>query len=71
MSRFRKLSHSIWHCHYHIIWVPKYRFRILGDRVGEEAGRCIRAFSERQQGEVTELNVQADHVHPAIPGHKK
>ena len=63
MSRFRKLSHSIWHCHYHIIWVPKYRFRILGGRVGEEVSRCIRAFSEQQQAEITELNVQVDHVH--------
>ena len=63
MSRFRKLSHSIWHCHYHIVWVPKYRFRILGGRVGEEVGRCIRSFAERQQAEVTELNVQIDHVH--------
>lgn len=23
MSRFRKLSHTIWHCHYHIVWVPE------------------------------------------------
>jgi putative transposase len=29
MSRFRKLTHAIWHCQYHIVWVPKYRFRIL------------------------------------------
>ena len=29
MSRFRKLSPTIWHCQYHVAWVPKYRFRIL------------------------------------------
>ena len=29
----------------------------------EEVSRCIRAFSEHQQGEVVELNVQIDHVH--------
>ena len=34
MSRFRKLSHVVWHCQYHIVWVPKYRFRVLKDRVG-------------------------------------
>ncbi len=22
MSRFRKLSHMIWHCQYYIVWVP-------------------------------------------------
>jgi putative transposase len=32
MSRFRKLSHTIWHCQYHIVWIPKYRFRMLLDR---------------------------------------
>ena len=36
MSRFKKLSHTLWHCHYHIVWVPKYRFRILRGKVAEE-----------------------------------
>ena len=63
MSRFKKLSHTIWHCHYHIVWVPKYRFRILTGKVAEEVERCIRAFSEQQQAYVVELNVQIDHVH--------
>ena len=63
MSRFRKLSHAIWHCHYHIVWVPKYRYRILTGRISDEVSRCIRAFTEHQKGEVVELNVQVDHVH--------
>ena len=63
MSRFKKLSHTLWHCHYHIVWVPKYRFRILRGKVAEEVERCIRSFSEQQKAEVTELNVQVDHVH--------
>ena len=63
MSRFRKLSHSIWHCQYHIVWVPKYRFRMLTGAVGQEVERCIRAFSEQQQAEIVELNIQFDHVH--------
>ena len=28
MSRFKKLSHVIWFCQYHIVFVPKYRYRI-------------------------------------------
>ena len=63
MSRFRRLSHSIWHCQYHIVWVPKYRFRILTGQVAAEVARCIRAFSEQQGAEIVELNVQLDHVH--------
>ena len=63
MSRFRKLSHAIWHCHYHIVWVPKYRYRILRGPIASEVEHCIRTFSDRLGAEVVELNIQADHVH--------
>jgi putative transposase len=63
MSRFRRLAQTIWFCQYHIVWVPKYRFRVLTGQVAEEVKNCIRAFSEQQGCEVVELNVQADHVH--------
>ena len=63
MSRFRKLSQTIWHCQYHVVWVPKYRFRILTGKVAEEVARCIKAFADQLGGEVVELNVCIDHVH--------
>ncbi len=63
MSRFQKLSQTIWHCQYHIVCVPKYRFRILNGEVGREVANCIRAFSEQKGCEIVELNVQIDHVH--------
>ena len=63
MSRFRKLSHAIWHCQYHLVWVPKYRFRILRGEVGQEVHRCIMMFCDQKKCEVVELNIQADHVH--------
>jgi putative transposase len=55
MSRFRKLSHTLWHCQYHLVWTPKYRFRILTGEVGQEVGRCIRAFCEQLHCEIIEL----------------
>ncbi len=63
MSRFSKLSHVIWHCQYHIVWVPKYRYRVLKDRVAFELSKSIRVYSERLGCELVELNVQIDHVH--------
>ena len=63
MSRFRKLSHTIWHCQYHIVWVPKYRYRILSGKISTEVERYLRAFSEQKHCEIIELNVQVDHVH--------
>ena len=63
MSRFRKLSHAIWHCQYHIVWTPNYRFRILSGAVAEEVARCTRTISEQLTCEVVKLNVQIDHGH--------
>ena len=63
MSRFRKLSHAIWHCQYHFVWVPKYRYRILSGLIAQEVETCLRGFSERLEAEIVELNIQPDHVH--------
>ena len=63
MSRFKKLSHTIWFCQYHIVWTPKYRYKILTGQLATDVDDCVRAFTERQGGEVVELNVQVDHVH--------
>jgi putative transposase len=38
MSRFRKLSQTVWHCQFHIVWVPKYRFRILTGKIADLVG---------------------------------
>ena len=63
MSRFRRIAHTLWHCQYHCVWVPKYRHRVLSGEVGREVHNCIRVFAERAGCEVVELNVQRDHVH--------
>lgn len=66
VSRFRKLSHSIWHCQYHIVWVPKYRFRILTSKIREACESGIQAICGFAGCEVVELNVQPDHVHLVV-----
>ena len=63
MSRFRKLSQGLWHCQYHIVWTPKYRFRMLDGLVGEEVHNCIQVFCGRLGCEVVELNIQKEPIH--------
>ena len=66
MGRFNRLSHALWHCHYHIVWTPKYRHRILIGQVKEEVEMAIREFADRIGCVIKEMNVQADHVHLLI-----
>ena len=67
MSRFRKLSHSIYECKYHIVFCPKYRYRIFDGSVGDYAERQgYQLARQKDLVEVEELNVQADHVHAIL-----
>lgn len=63
MSRFQKLSQTLWHCQYHIVWVSKYRHKVLKGRIAKDVENCIRAFSAQNECKVIELNIQIDHVH--------
>ncbi len=56
-SRFRKLSHTIWHCQYYIVWVSKYRYRVLHGTVKEAAENGIMAICGYAGCGVVELNV--------------
>ncbi len=50
MSRFRKISQTIWPCRYHIIFVPKYRFRILIREGGQATEPCMSHWKTTKRG---------------------
>ena len=65
MSKYRKLAHAIYRCEYHLVFVPKYRFRILTGDVAELMERDIRTLCAWREVQVLELSVQPDHIHLA------
>ena len=66
-QRFKKLSHSIYECKYHVVFCPKYRYKILEGEVGKYVERLLyRLVEQKDKVEIIELNVQVDHVHMVI-----
>jgi putative transposase len=62
--QFKKLAHSLYECKYHVIFCPKYRYKILQDEVSQYVKQQIyRLCSQKDGVEVLEVNVQEDHVH--------
>jgi REP element-mobilizing transposase RayT len=48
---FKTLSPSIYECKYHIIFCPKYRYRVLGDEMADDVKRkSIRCATTRMGG---------------------
>ena len=63
-KRFRKLSHSIYECKYHVVFCRKYRFRIFKDDIARYTRQQIYTLCrQKDRVEVLELNVQQDHIH--------
>lgn len=63
MSELQKLAHAVWQCKYHVIWCPKYRYRILRGSLQRSVGKLLQQLCEWKNLEILEMNVQEDHVH--------
>src|SRR6266700_6199172 len=48
---------------YHLVWIPKYRRRILTGEVQKETKRLIEACCERQGLTLLALETDEDHIH--------
>ena len=62
-SKYRKLSHVVYQCDYHIVWTPKYRYRVLFGEVKSLVEKDLRMLCEWKGAEIIELNVQIAHIH--------
>ena len=65
--QFKRLAHSLYECKYHLVFCPKYRYRILQGEVAEYVKLQIYGLcQQKDQVEVLELNVRLDHVHLVV-----
>ncbi len=66
-QRFKRLSHTLYECKYHIVFCPKYRYRILKETIGEYVRQQVYQLCKQKEAiEVLEMNVQPDHVHLVV-----
>ena len=66
MSKYRKLSHVVYKCDYHLVWTPKYRYRVLEGVIKDLVESDIRKLIAWKGCEILELSVQSDHIHLVI-----
>ncbi len=62
-SKYRKLSHVVYKCDYHIVWTPKYRYRVLFGEVKDLVEKDLAMLCNWKSVEIMELNIQKDHIH--------
>ena len=66
MNDFRSLSHTVWECKYHVVWIPKYRRKTLYLELRRHLGEVIRELARQKESTVEEGHLLSDHVHVLI-----
>ena len=69
MDQFESLNHTKWDCKYHVVFIPKYRRKVLYGELKRHLGLVFRQLAEQRESRVEEGHLMHDHVHMllAIP----
>jgi putative transposase len=66
MSNFKTLQHTEWDCKYHVVFIPKYRRKVLYGTIRQHLGEIFRRLARQRECEIEEGHLVADHVHMMI-----
>ena len=45
MDGNQSLSHTVWKCKYHVVWIPKYRRKSLYEQLRKHLGQVFRELA--------------------------
>lgn len=57
------LSHTKWNCKYHIIFIPKYRRKVIYNKLKIDIRGYIQDLCRWKEVEIVEGHLMPDHVH--------
>ena len=66
MVEYRKGSHTVYDIKYHIVWVTKYRYKVLSKQISLRLRELIRQGCQTMNITVVQGSIGKDHVHILI-----
>lgn len=60
------LSHTKWDCQYHIVFTPKYRRKVIYNKLRRDIGKYLRRLCDYKGVEIVEANACPDHIHMLV-----
>ena len=61
MESYKRGSHTVWDCKYHVVWVTKYRYQVLGGDVGMRCRELVRETARAHEMLIHAGSVNRDH----------
>jgi putative transposase len=62
MSDYQSLSHTKWECKYHVVFIPKYRRKVLYGQLRRSRGAIFRELARQKESVIAEGHLQPDPV---------
>jgi putative transposase len=66
LNEYKTLCHSKWDCKYHVVFIPKYRRKVLYGQLRRYLADVFKRLAERKESRIEEGHLMADHVHILI-----
>ena len=66
MSEFESMAHSKWVCKYHLVFVPKFRKKVLYGKIRTFLGAKFHELAAQKSCKIVKGNMVQDHVHMLI-----
>ena len=66
MRQVNSLKHTRWECKYHIVFIPKYRKKVLFGKIRIELGEVFHNLARQKESLIEEGHLMPDHVHMMI-----
>ena len=66
MDERESLNHTQWECKYHVIFIPRYRRKVLYRELRRYLGEVFRRLAEQKESRIEEGHLMPDHVHMMI-----
>ena len=62
MREVNSLNHTCWECKYHIVFIPKYRRKVLFGQIRKEMGEVFHRLARQKESLIEEGHLMPDHV---------
>ena len=66
MAEYRRSAHAVFDLKYHLVWITKYRYKVLRGRVAERTRDLIRQSCEARELVIIRGAVSPDHIHRLV-----
>lgn len=63
LNKYRRQSHATYDCRYHLVWVTKYRFRVINQEIEIALKWAIKEICDWKDIKIIEGAVKEEHVH--------